>query len=74
MICSRKFPSLESGPKHSPFPPSETGKNKNFQTLLRKESPTTEHTVQLSKFLRYSIEVLPRKELVTEAELASALE
>ena len=45
----------KSPPKTQLLPPSEIEKRelKNYQTILRKESLATQHTVQLFKFLRY---------------------
>ena len=44
----------KSQQNHSPFPLFETEKN-NFLSLLREESPKTEHTVQLFEFLRHDV-------------------
>jgi len=51
-----KIPFSGKGKNHSkttaPFPFPRQKKN-NFLSLLREESPKTEHTVQLFEFLRY---------------------
>ena len=47
-----------------PLSPRGRKRNKDFSVLLREESPTTQHTVQLFKFLRYTSALALERSLV----------